>query len=157
MLICAGHIMVAMSWQNCVHESVNMDIRPVFCCSFCMSIKKSVYWLVLSLSCMGEQGETSSYMGIMFVTTVSWWENMWITGVKKWYTYQHNLPSFPGPLAQEWRYVAWKIIMKTLCSVSLVPRLPHSRMWTLKLFRHGEPGIFCDLKSINCRVGVERP
>lgn len=84
MLICTGHIMVAMSWQNCVHELVNMDIRPVFCFSLCMSMRKSVYRLVLRLSCMGEQGETSSYMAIMFVTTVrKVVDEKKVTGVQK--------------------------------------------------------------------------
>ena len=35
---------------------------------------------------------------------------------------------------------------------SLVPRLPHSGMRTLKLCRRGEPGIFCHMKS-----AIDRP
>ena len=39
-----------MSWQTCVHESVSMDLRPVFC-SLSMyghcSIRESVYRLAL--------------------------------------------------------------------------------------------------------------
>ena len=42
-----------------------------------------------------------------------------------------------------------------LCS-SLVPRLPRSGTRTLKLYRRGEPGIFCRVKSAKGREEVER-
>ena len=38
---------------------------------------------------------------------------------------------------------------------SLVPRLPHSGMRTLKLCRCGEPGIFCHVKSAKDRREVD--
>ena len=40
-------------------------------------------------------------------------------------------------------------------SLSLVPRLPHSGMRTLKLCRRGEPGIFCHVKSAKDRREVD--
>ena len=41
-------------------------------------------------------------------------------------------------------------------ATSLVPRFPRSRTRTLKLYRHGEPGIFCHVKSAKGREEVER-
>ena len=40
-------------------------------------------------------------------------------------------------------------------SFSLVPRLPRSGTRTLKLCRHGEPGIFCHVKSTKDRRKVD--
>ena len=43
-----------------------------------------------------------------------------------------------------------------LCTYSsLVPRLPHSGMRTLKLCRRGEPGIFCHVKNTKDRRQVD--
>ena len=41
-------------------------------------------------------------------------------------------------------------------SINLVPRLPCSEMWTLKLCRHGEPCVFCHVRSGEGRKEVER-
>ena len=40
-------------------------------------------------------------------------------------------------------------------SISLVPRLPRSGTRTLKLWRRGEPGIFCHMKSGKDRCEVD--
>ena len=40
-------------------------------------------------------------------------------------------------------------------SISLVPRLPRSGTRTLKLWRRGEPGIFCHVKSGKDRHKVD--
>ena len=63
---------------------------------------------------------------------------------------------FPGSCAlvepgNEAKYSVPRLIVH-----SLVPRLPCSRTWTLKLCRCGEPGIFCHVKSAKGRKEVER-
>ena len=45
--------------------------------------------------------------------------------------------------------------IRTLVWASLVPRLPHSGTWTLKLCRRGEPGIFSHVKSAKDRHKVD--
>ena len=46
-----------------------------------------------------------------------------------------------------------KVTCTVYMYVSLVPRLPHSRMRTLKLCRRGEPGIFSHVSSVKGREG----
>ena len=47
--------------------------------------------------------------------------------------------------------------LSNMYKCSLVPRLPHTGMQTLKLCRWGEPGIFSHMTTIIGREGVERP
>ena len=53
-------------------------------------------------------------------------------------------------------YMAITNIFAAKYSDSLVPRLPHSGTRTLKLCRHGEPGIFSNVRSGEGKEGVER-
>ena len=77
-----------------------------------------------------------------------------------------------NPLEPTWNCCSWSNIpisrngipdwnqtcIKLFCMCfSLVPRLSHSGMWTLKLYKHGQPGIFSHVNNIKGRERVERP
>ena len=80
---------------------------------------------------------------------------------RRWHRDSHFKLSCSNYTQRNFTFWIHVYVNKVSCTVymyvSLIPRLPHSRMWTLKLCGRGESGIFPHVSSVKGREGIKRP